>query len=120
MKITEKIESPLLSRTTITAIIGHTSKPTPNRREIKKQIASSLKTKEELVVIKHIYTSYGDTNSKIIANIYKTKENLKKTESKSLRKEKEEPKEEKPAKEKKEEAPKAEEKLENGKETSKE
>ena len=98
-------------------------KATPSNDEIRKAIASELKSDESLVVVKHIYTSFGSPEAVIEAYVYTTKEDMERIEPKTKKdKEKkpegeagaEKPAEAAPAKpeEKKEEAPKAEEKKE--------
>jgi len=109
LTITEKKESPLLSRIEIKGTLSF-DQATPSNEELKKNLADNQKTKPELVVIKHIYTEYGKPQAEVIAYIYESKEALEKTEPKPKKKEAkpgEKPAEapaEKPAKE----APKAE------------
>jgi len=81
MKIIEKKENPLLSRTEILAEISF-EKATPPDEEVKKQIASQLKVDEALVVVKNIYTEFGSPNAKVTAFIYDSKKALEKTEPK--------------------------------------
>jgi ribosomal protein S24E len=126
MKIIEKKENPLLSRTELLAEITF-EKATPSNEEIKKQIASELKTDENLVVVKNIDTHFGSMNATVIAFVYNSKEDIEKIEPKPKEKKgakkpaekpaeapkKETPKEEKPA-----EAPKKEEAKEEKKEAT--
>jgi ribosomal protein S24E len=121
MKIISKEKSGLIDRTELKAEFPHIGKPTPKTSEIKKAVAAELKADENLVIIKEIYTKYGEGTSKIKAFAYNNLEELKKLE-KYVEPKKEEPKaEEKPAEQPKvEEAPKEEvkeEPKENGKES---
>ena len=69
IEIAEKREEPLLSRTMIKANIDF-EKSTPSYAETTSLLASSLKTDEKLIVIRHIYTSFGDKKAQIIAYLY--------------------------------------------------
>ena len=106
MKILQKTESPLLSRTQVIASLDHTGKPTPSEIEITKKLVEQLKVKEEVIRIKKIKSKYGLGKSRIIAHIYKTKKDLDEVEPKSKKKQdkKEESKENGKSEIKKEEA----------------
>jgi ribosomal protein S24E len=107
MKILYKREMPLLSRTRVGIEIEHPGKETPSKSSIKKEVASILKVKEELISIRHIYSKYGKTKSKVIVHIYNTLEDLKRIEGlKEEPKKEEKPQEQAPV----QEAPKPEEK----------
>ena len=111
MKIISENKSELLKRSEVTAEVTHISKPTPPEAQIKKDLSSLLKKDENLISIKHIYTDYGQGNSKVIANVYETEQDLKRIESKKKTKKKEtEKKAEKPTKQQKEQPPKEEKK----------
>ena len=71
---------PLLHRKRITFLIDHINQPTPKEADVKKQIAEHEKVSEDLVAIRHIYTNFGQNSSKVIAGIYKTKEDFDKIE----------------------------------------
>ncbi|MEK6974081.1 MAG: hypothetical protein AABW41_02495 [Nanoarchaeota archaeon] len=83
MKIVKETDFPLLQRKRYTVEINHDKKATPKNEELKKEISSFLKVSEDLISIRHIYTNYGETVSKIITNVYKTVEDLKKIEVKN-------------------------------------
>ena len=144
LEIKEQKKNPLLNRTEIEGVIEFDDK-TPSRIEVKAELAKKAKAKEDLVVISHIYTSFGARKARVIANVYDDAESMKKLERKNLieknvpkveeKKEetteeakpeaaekpaekKEEAPEAKPEEEKKEEAP-AEEKAEEKKEEPK-
>jgi len=102
MNIIEKKEYPLLSRTEIIAEESYTG-ATPSRDTIKKILAEKLNTKNELIVIKHIYPEFGFGNARITAYLYSNKKDMERIEpeyafNKGLPKEK---REEKKAKDKK-------------------
>ena len=69
IEIAEKKEEPLLSRTMVKANLEF-DKSTPSYAETTSLLASSLKTDEKLIVIRHIYTSFGDKKAQIIAYLY--------------------------------------------------
>ena len=97
MKLVKEIESILLNRKRIVVELDHDKKPTPKNEEVKKQISSFLKIPEELIAIRHIYTSYGSPNSKVIVHAYKTKEELEKIEFKKKKPKKKKEKKAAPA-----------------------
>ncbi len=105
LKIIEKKENKLLSRTEITAEMVHEG-PTPSYDAIKKALAKQVNADESLIAVKHVYPSYGESRVKIIANIYDDKKAMESIEPAAPKKEEKpaEKKEEKPA-EKKEEKP---------------
>ncbi|MFP4655956.1 MAG: hypothetical protein ACLFNK_00045 [Candidatus Woesearchaeota archaeon] len=72
IEILKEKDMPLLSRKRY-SLITESDKHTPSRKELLKKVAENLKTKPELVVIKHIYTKYGSKEVKIIANVYDNK-----------------------------------------------
>ena len=65
----------LLSRKRYTIMIDNKG-ATPSRVELVEKLAEHFKTKPELVVIKHIYSQYGKSKTKLIVNIYKDKEKM--------------------------------------------
>jgi len=88
MKILNKTEMPLLSRTSFQIIIEHPQKPTPSKSQIQKEIVQELQAKENLIVIKKIETKFGQEKSKITAYVYKTEKDLQDIEIKKKRKKK--------------------------------
>ena len=70
LTITNKKEEPLLSRTELKANVSF-DKSTPSYKDISSLIASKIKADEKLVVIKHVYTSFGNRNAEVIAFVYK-------------------------------------------------
>ena len=131
-EIVTKIDNPLLKRVEIAGNITFNA-ATPSNKDIKKELAAQMKSKEENVQVKNIYTAFGESTANFSAYVYKSEEDLKKytpvtkamkdavkkaaeeakkaAEEAKAEKPAEEKKEEKPAEEKKEEAP-AEEKKE--------
>lgn len=87
VKILEKKESPLLNRTEVSAEIVY-SGATPKNEEVKAKIASALSQKENLVVIKSIYTSFGHTKAKVSAYVYANEKEMAKIEPKKKEKKK--------------------------------
>lgn len=125
MKVLKEEKNPLLSRTSLILEEDHAAKKTPSYEDVAKKIADILKTKPELVKVKHIYSEFGKGKSRIIANVYTSLEKLKDIEEikKKVKKEeakKEAPKEKAEKEETKKEQPKVEEKKEEVKEDAKE
>ena len=89
MKILKQVDTPLLSRKRVEIEIEHFDKATPKKEELKKQISELLKTKEELVSLRHIYTKYGYGKSKAIVHVYEKLEDLQRLEKKKIIKPKE-------------------------------
>ncbi len=87
MKIIKETPQKLLGRIRIKLELSHTGKTTPSNQEIKESIAKIKKVDEETIAVHHIYTKYGEGNSKIYANLYESKEALDKTEPKIAKKE---------------------------------
>jgi ribosomal protein S24E len=85
LKITEKREEELLSRTAIKAHIIF-DKATPSKEEIKKALVSELKADENLLVVKDAYTSFGSSEADINAYVYTSKEEMDKIEPKPKKK----------------------------------
>lgn len=76
MKIVKQEEQPLLSRKEIIAEVFF-EKQTPSEKEVKAQLASSLKAKENLLVIKSVLQEFGAKKAKVIAYLYDNEEQLK-------------------------------------------
>jgi small subunit ribosomal protein S24e len=55
-------------------------KSTPNRLDLKREIAKKTKEKEELLIIKKIITDYGKRCAKVTAYAYRDEDTLKKIE----------------------------------------
>jgi len=81
--VLSKKENPLFARTEITAEVKFQGK-TPSRKEIMGGIADKIGTKPELIAIRKIEQIFGSKELKITAHIYKTKEEMEKTEPKYI------------------------------------
>ncbi len=80
LKITKKKDNPLLSRAEIEAESSFFNESTPKKEDIKKKISNMEKADEKLVVVKSIYNDFGTGKADVLAYIYKSEEELKKTE----------------------------------------
>ena len=69
MKITEKKDEPLLSRTMVTADLEF-EKATPNHAEVTSMLASQLMADEKLIVVRHVYTEFGNRKAQVTAYVY--------------------------------------------------
>lgn len=83
IQIDKEKETPLLSRKRVTAWVYYEGS-TPSRNETLKEFAKKIKVKPENIVIKHMYTRFGQSHLKLIANVYKDTETLKRLESANL------------------------------------
>lgn len=110
LNIIEKTDKSLLSRTDVLAEIDFKD-AAPSRKDVKAELASKLNSKDDLIVVRSINTSYGFKKAKVFASVYKDKKSLEKINKKYLL-ERELPKEKKeaeePKKEETEETPKEE------------
>jgi len=122
-KIVSQEEEPLLSRIHVKAELIFEN-ATPSNAEVAKQIASSMKKDESLVVVKKIATHYGEKQADVDAVVYENKEAKESIEAKTkhMRDAEKKAAEEaaKPAEETKEEAPAEEAPAEEAKEEKKE
>ncbi len=80
LKISNKNEKPLLSRTEVIGEIAYDT-ATPSRIAVKKEISKAIKAAEELVIIKEITPIFGARKSMVKAHVYKNAEDVKKYES---------------------------------------
>ncbi len=141
MEVIKEKDMKLLSRKRVT-LIRDNKGATPSRQQLISEVASQFKVKEELVIIKHVYSQFGENKTKLIVHIYNDKDKMKLFEHANLLKKHEkkaepkkeaaeekapaepaEKKEEKPAEveeEKKEEEPAEEEKKQEPKADKKE
>jgi ribosomal protein S24E len=91
INIIEEKEVPIFKRKDVLLEVESPDK-TPSNQELKKELASTLKTKEELIVIKGINQIFGKRTSRVKISVYKDEKTLKEIE-----KIKEKPKEAQPA-----------------------
>ncbi|MBU0535478.1 MAG: hypothetical protein KKE20_00825 [Nanoarchaeota archaeon] len=99
LDIKKQRETPLLSRNRVTCMVEYQG-ATPSRLEFRKMVAAQLKAPEDLIIIKHIYSRFGQTQAKVIVHVYKDKKDMEKIEEPYLLKKhqkKASGKEEKPA-----------------------
>ena len=80
MNITKQDDYQLLDRKHVEVDFPHDGKASPKNDDIKKTLAVAFKTKEELVLIRHIHTKNGAATSKITADIYTSLEAMNKFE----------------------------------------
>lgn len=104
LKVINKKENILLSRIEVEAEISFKNKATPSTEEVKQQLSKTLEVGKDLIVLKQIDTSFGDTSAKILAYQYLSKDDLNIIEPKIKKKEAKQEKKKgtKPAEEKKE------------------
>ncbi len=81
LKIEQKKEQPLLSRTMLTGMVGFSEKTTPSRADLRKQIASAMKVEEGLVAVPLIKNKFGERVAKFQAHVYKNPADLEKFEA---------------------------------------
>ena len=100
LKIINKKEEPLLSRTMVEADITF-EKATPTKGEVKSKLAQILGKDEKLIVIKGMHNTYGLKKAKSISYLYEDEKLKERIEARIKKKDKGEPKEEEKAAEKK-------------------
>lgn len=89
VKIEKKDENKLLERIELEGMIAFQG-ATPSNKDVRTELAKQMKTEEDNIEIKHIYTKYGRQTAQFTANVYKDKETLLKTEPKKKEKKQEE------------------------------
>ena len=80
MKKLKEIHNPVIGYDRVTLEIDHYNEKTPSNQDINSKVAQELKVNPELVKVKHIYSHFGLSKSKIIVHVYKSPEMLKKIE----------------------------------------
>jgi len=83
MEVLKEKDMKLLSRKRVVLMVDNNG-ATPSRSEMIKQVAKKYSTKPENVIIKHVYSQFGSTKTKIIVNIYSDSEKMKAFEHKNL------------------------------------
>lgn len=83
LKIISQNENKSLFRTEVEASIVF-EKTTPTRKDIQKEIAKKLKSKEDLTIIKTVKTAFGEAKATVFANVYTDENVLKTLERKNL------------------------------------
>lgn len=84
MEIKQQREQPLLSRTCLNGTLAFEG-ATPSNHSLTNDIASSLKTKPSLVVVKNITTFFGKMEASFSAIVYKDESSLHRYEVKTKR-----------------------------------
>ena len=79
LEIKEKIENPLLERSEVSGTIEF-DKVTPGNEDVAKEIAGKNSVEPKLVVVKNIYTEFGNHAATFNANVYKNMAALEKNE----------------------------------------
>ena len=77
--VTKKNENKLLNRTEIDGQISYDG-ATPSNAAITKALSDHFKIAENLVVVKHVYTIFGQTKAEIQAYLYKDRPTLEMVE----------------------------------------
>jgi ribosomal protein S24E len=91
--IKKQVEAPLLGRQRVTGVVNFEG-ATPSILKLKEVLATKLKVNKDLVAIRHVYQKFGFAQVKVIAHVYKKRENLlrleklKKAERKQIEAEK--------------------------------
>ena len=81
IEIKNKKENPVLQRNELTGEITFTG-PTPSNQQLLAELAKKLGVQPELIVIRHIYGSFGSGKAKFEAIAYASKEQFDKIEPK--------------------------------------
>ena len=70
LNVTSKTDEALMGRTYVKATVEFDAS-TPSYKDLSTAIAHNLKADEKLVVIRHVYTSFGSKKADISAYLYK-------------------------------------------------
>lgn len=84
IEIQSKKENPLLQRTEVHFIVHHQGEKTPKRDLIRSELAEQLNTKKDAVIVDHMKSSFGSTDTTGYAKIYKNGDSAKEWEQKYL------------------------------------
>lgn len=80
LEIMKEKEIPLLERKRIVLRYASQEGKTPARKTVAKEVAKMVNAKDDQVAIRHIYSQFGATSSKIIAHVYKDFKTMEKFE----------------------------------------
>ncbi len=80
MKPLKENHNQLLDYKRIMLEIDHNGAKTPSNQDVLVKVSHELKVNPELIRIKHIYSHFGTSKSKVIAHVYANIEMLKKLE----------------------------------------
>ena len=70
LKIIDKKEQKLLSRLEVKAQIGFSGEATPSGDKVKQEVAKAVGKDVKLVVLKNIYTNFGEACAEVFAYVY--------------------------------------------------
>lgn len=75
-----------LKRTEYTGVIRYTQKVTPARKDVASSLATQMKTKPELVIVRSITPVFGHAHSRITAYVYDDEKSMNAAEHLPMRK----------------------------------
>ncbi len=84
IEITSKRENQLLKRIEIMFEATHSKQGTPNRDNLRQEIAKSLSVKKDFVILDRIRSEFGRTKTVGYAKVYKSKEDALRIERKPI------------------------------------
>ncbi len=84
IEITSKRENQLLKRIELRFEVTHTKQGTPNRDNVRQEIAKSLSVKKDFVILDRIRSEFGRTKTVGYAKVYKSKEDALRLERKPI------------------------------------
>jgi len=84
IEIQSKKENPLLQRTEVHFIVHHQGEKTPKRDLIRSELAEQLNVKKDAVIVNHMKSSFGSTDTTGYAKIYKNGDSAKEWERKHI------------------------------------
>ena len=70
VKVIEQFNNPLLQRKEVKAVVYHVGLPTPQRLQLREELAKALGSSPELTYVTHVYTQYGIGVSRVEAHVY--------------------------------------------------
>ncbi|MBI2133784.1 hypothetical protein HYU11_03835 [Candidatus Woesearchaeota archaeon] len=79
VKIIEKKEQPLFSRTRVKGVVGFDAS-TPSRADLRKKVSESMKAAQDNVAIPTLNTVFGEKKANFEAHIYNSPADLNKYE----------------------------------------
>ena len=83
VKILDKINNPLMKRKEVFCEISHEGEKTPNRDEVKRNVAGQLGTNEKLLILKSVKPAYGG-GSRAVFHLYSNEKEMMFHEKKYL------------------------------------
>lgn len=81
-EIKNKKDNTLLKRHEVTGELKFTGAATPSNKQLQEELAKKLSVAPEVIVIKHIYGSFGGGKATFEAYAYASKEQMEKIEPK--------------------------------------